>query len=186
MVFLLYKHWRILNELYSNFFLTNYVVKCFRSKDRITINCFIKWFADENVKNFISNGDPCWKFSSLQTTYTGSAGFEPTQNHRTAQYANCNLPSEVFYKKGVLRNFAKLPVACNFIKKETLAQEFLCEFCEISKNTFFTEHFRKTTSTDSRFVDSFYLLVVISGLFEISKAIIILVKKLKVSLPGLS
>ena len=26
--------------------------------------------------------------------------------------------------------------ACNFIKKETLAQEFSCEFSEISKNTF--------------------------------------------------
>ena len=25
--------------------------------------------------------------------------------------------------------------ACNFIKKETLAQVFFCEFCEISKNT---------------------------------------------------
>ena len=25
---------------------------------------------------------------------------------------------------------------CNFIKKETLAQVFSCEFCEISKNTF--------------------------------------------------
>ena len=30
--------------------------------------------------------------------------------------------------------------ASNFIKKETLAQMFSCEFCEISKNTFFTEH----------------------------------------------
>ena len=29
------------------------------------------------------------------------------------------------------------PEACNFIKKETLAQVFSCEFCEISKNTFF-------------------------------------------------
>ena len=28
-------------------------------------------------------------------------------------------------------------VACNFIKKETLAQAFSCEFYEISKNTFF-------------------------------------------------
>ena len=27
--------------------------------------------------------------------------------------------------------------ACNFIKGETLAQVFSCEFCEISKNTFF-------------------------------------------------
>ena len=26
--------------------------------------------------------------------------------------------------------------ACNFIKKETLAQVFSCEFCEISKNIF--------------------------------------------------
>ena len=29
-------------------------------------------------------------------------------------------------------------MAC--LKKETLAQMFSCEFCEISKNTFFTEH----------------------------------------------
>ena len=31
------------------------------------------------------------------------------------------------------------PEACNFIKKETLAQVFSCEFYEISKNNFFTE-----------------------------------------------
>ena len=30
--------------------------------------------------------------------------------------------------------------ACNFIKKETLAQVLSCEFCEIFKNTVFTEH----------------------------------------------
>ena len=29
------------------------------------------------------------------------------------------------------------PQACSFIKKETLAQVLFCEFCEISKNTFF-------------------------------------------------
>ena len=29
------------------------------------------------------------------------------------------------------------PEACNFIKKETLAQVFSCEFCEIYKNTFY-------------------------------------------------
>ena len=34
------------------------------------------------------------------------------------------------------------PEICNFIKKEALAQVFSCEFCEISKNTFFTEHLR--------------------------------------------
>ena len=55
-------------------------------------------------------------------------------------------------EKDVLRNFIKFsgkhlcqslffrPEACNFIKKEPLALVFFCEFCEISKNTFFTEH----------------------------------------------
>ena len=36
--------------------------------------------------------------------------------------------------------------ACNFIKKEILAQVFSCEFCGFSKNSFFTEHVRTTTS----------------------------------------
>ena len=59
-------------------------------------------------------------------------------------------------RKCVLRNFAKCPgkhlchslffEACNFIEKETLTQVFFCEFCEISKNTFFTEHLRATAS----------------------------------------
>ena len=31
------------------------------------------------------------------------------------------------------------PQACNFIKKESIAQVFSCELCEISKNTFFTD-----------------------------------------------
>ena len=35
-------------------------------------------------------------------------------------------------RKGIL--------ACKFIKKETLAQVFSCEFCETSKNIIFIEH----------------------------------------------
>ena len=38
--------------------------------------------------------------------------------------------------------------SCNFIKKETLAQVFSCEFCEISKNTFFTERLWTTASVN--------------------------------------
>ena len=39
---------------------------------------------------------------------------------------------------GLLTNGeAKKPQTCIFIKKDTLAQVFACEFCEISKNTFF-------------------------------------------------
>ena len=50
-------------------------------------------------------------------------------------------------RKGVLRNFAKFrPQDCNFIKKETHAQVFSCEFCEIFKNTFFREHLQETAS----------------------------------------
>ena len=48
---------------------------------------------------------------------------------------------EVFYTKGVLRNFAKFTGnnlwQSLFIKKETLAQMFSFGFYEISKNTFF-------------------------------------------------
>ena len=36
--------------------------------------------------------------------------------------------------------------ACNFIKKETLALVFSCEFCEIFKNTFLTERLWTTAS----------------------------------------
>ena len=67
-------------------------------------------------------------------------------------------------RKGVLRNFANFTgkrlchrlifnkvaglrsEAHNFIKTESLAQVFSCEFCEISKNTFFTEHLQTTSS----------------------------------------
>ena len=55
----------------------------------------------------------------------------------------------VFCRKGALRSFTKftgkqlcqsLRPATLSVKKETQAQVFSCEFCEISKNTFFTEH----------------------------------------------
>ena len=39
-----------------------------------------------------------------------------------------------------------VPEVYNFIKKETLAQVFSCEFYKISKNTFFTEHLSATAS----------------------------------------
>ena len=70
-------------------------------------------------------------------------------------------PPKVFLRKGVLRIFAKFTgkylcqrlffnnvagQACNFIKRETLAQVLLSEFCEISNNSFFTEDFWATAS----------------------------------------
>ena len=72
--------------------------------------------------------------------------------HVRSSHHRCSM------KKFVLRSFTKftgkhlcqslffnkpfLPQACNFIKKETetLAHVLSCEFCNISKNTFFTDH----------------------------------------------
>ena len=42
-----------------------------------------------------------------------------------------------------------------FIKKETLAQMFSCEFCEIFKNIFFVEHLRATTFETFDYFDYF-------------------------------
>ena len=36
----------------------------------------------------------------------------------------------------------------NFIKKETLAQMFSCEFCEIFKNIHFIDHLKTTASSN--------------------------------------
>ena len=56
-----------------------------------------------------------------------------TRNSRSS-HRRCSV------KKSALRNFAK------FTKNETLPQVFSCEFCEISKNTFSTEHLLATAS----------------------------------------
>ena len=72
-------------------------------------------------------------------------------------------PPDMFCKKRCSQKFRKTlyqslffnkvaglrPEACNFIKKETLAQVFPCELCEISKITFFTELWA-TASVGSR------------------------------------
>ena len=40
--------------------------------------------------------------------------------------------------------------ACNFIEKKALPQVFSCEFRQISKNIFFTEHLPATASAASK------------------------------------
>ena len=87
--------------------------------------------------------------------------------------SNQKQPPEVFYKKGVLKNFAKFTgkhlcqslffnkVAglrnfakftgkhlCQrlFARNETLAQVLSCEFCEVFKNNSFTKHLRTDAS----------------------------------------
>ena len=59
-----------------------------------------------------------------------------------------NLQENTCAKVSFFNKIADLWLA-NFIKKEALAQVFSFDFCEISKNTFFTEHLR-TTASDFR------------------------------------
>ena len=74
--------------------------------------------------------------------------------------------------KRFLRNFAKFTgknlhqslffnrvadLAYNFIKKETLAQVFSCEFCKTSKNILFTEHLRTTASVALSIISFLFL-----------------------------
>ena len=81
--------------------------------------------------------------------------------------SSAEQPPELFSKKRCVRNFVKLtrkylcqsrPQACNFIKKETVAQVFSYEFCEISKNTFFTEHLWATASTSPKHLQAILTL----------------------------
>ena len=106
---------------------------------------------------------------SLCEIFTGNKLVKYVKSfYLSSSYRRCSA------RKGVLRNFAKFtgkhlcqsvffnkvaslrpeslflqncrPQACNFIKNDTLAQVFSCENCEISKNTFFTEHLWATAS----------------------------------------
>ena len=58
---------------------------------------------------------------------------EVTTNQTTEAVVRRCFVKQVFLE--ILRS--SQAQACNFIKKESLAQMFSCEFCEISKNTFF-------------------------------------------------
>ena len=100
--------------------------------DRKTVKIFSLIY---NYLSFIEN--------SLLIGYSEKYNFHKKQKQ----------PPELFCQKVVIRNFIKFtgkhlgqslffkqscrPQACNFIKKETLAKVFSCEFCEIFNNTFF-------------------------------------------------
>ena len=57
-----------------------------------------------------------------------------------AKFTGKNLCQSLFFNKVAGLRFATL------IEKEALAQVFSCEFCKISRSTFFIEHFWATAS----------------------------------------
>ena len=62
-------------------------------------------------------------------------------------------------KKSVLKNFTKFAGIhlCQFLAALQKAQVFYCGFCEISKNTFFTEHLWMTASVNENTIFSFII-----------------------------
>ena len=64
-------------------------------------------------------------------------GFQRNSKHteqNTGRLSYLSKTRVIFMPRGI--ETKQLFEACNFIKKEALAQVFSCEFCEISKNTF--------------------------------------------------
>ena len=108
--------------------------------NRKIMGCFLK-----TIKQTIQIFQPC-----LQSCLNNRFPVRILNCFRSS-HRRCSL------KKGVPKIFAKFAgkhlcqslifnKVANFIKKETLTLVFSYEFCEIFKNTFFTEHLRATTS----------------------------------------
>ena len=72
--------------------------------------------------------------------------------------------------KTILRHRCQV---CIFIQKETLAQVFSCEFCEISKNTFFIEHPWTTASVCIFNLPLIFSVLIENEIFPCKKSIIL-------------
>ena len=88
-------------------------------------------------------GSICRIFFDLNVHFNYSGTVLENSMFRSSHH-RCSMKKAVLFhrKTPVLESWQVIfgvnkPMACNFIKKETQAQVFSCEFCEISKNTFF-------------------------------------------------
>ena len=80
------------------------------------------FFYSTKVKHVLS-----WEFSEISS------------------FGNCcsDVSIALFLQRQSSKDVLQLEV-CHFIKKETLAQVFVYEFCEIFKNIYFVEHLQTT------------------------------------------
>ena len=74
-------------------------------------------------------------------------------NHRSS-HQRCSIKKALLenLQNSLLNTCARVSFLENCIKKETLPQVFSCEFCKISKNTFFTKYIWATASVTRKFV----------------------------------
>ena len=140
------------------FFLILMIIKpwIYRKKSNVIILCcsivlLIKLsFAAWKVSKYGVSSDSYFPVFGLSTKYCRIISvFSPNAGRNGRKTFRSSCP-EAFCKKGVLRNFAKftgkhlchsffcrkVAKVATLFKKETMAQVFSCEFCEISKNTF--------------------------------------------------
>ena len=80
----------------------------------------------------INFGKPCWVL--LQCNWVSRLVSINPDILYLSIYLSIYIYIYIYVDRYIIRE------ACNFIKKENLAQVFSCEFCEISKNIFFKEH----------------------------------------------
>ena len=111
---------------------------------------FFPFFRNSWNHSIILNYDVVLPREEVVSTCFPSSNFEFWSQSSCAVTASSlqKQPLEVFCKKRCSHRKTPVPEslfkkicrprarACNFIKKETLAQVFSGEFCEISKNTF--------------------------------------------------
>ena len=142
-----------------------------------TLKCFWLIWCRQTWFNYLFYGSRCTRFLELKELWKFSF---PSYFSKAKTEEYDQKPWNVFHQFGVGKPCSttyfleggalvllKLPTegflsekrtlkieleTCNFIKKESLAQVFSCESCEISKNTFFTEHLLATTSVLSMFL----------------------------------
>ena len=111
--------------IFKEIFLWLFLLKTFVSysiPNQHWLLCFLLRKLQYNQKNKIENGMLNARLLFRERIYTFrelSVNFEVQRVFRRS-HRRCSI------KKG----------ACNFIKKETLAEVFSCEFCEFCKNTF--------------------------------------------------
>ena len=108
--------------------------------------------------NYVENKSSERQFSSgaISREILSGGNYLPGSNHPGGNYQGGNIPLGQLSSEAIIQGPIFLgdncpdtsQKTCNFIKKEALAQMFSCKFCDISKNTFFTEHLRTTTSVE--------------------------------------
>ena len=111
--------------------------------------CESEWIPVKNVFKVHLSILIRYQISELNTE-TSTAGFLSVKKdvlNNLAKFAGTHLCQSLFFNKVADLRFSSYRPP-NFIRRETLAQVFSCQFYEILKNLIFIEHLRATASVN--------------------------------------